>query len=272
MKLINGKTLAYGRSDLPPQYVNDSIVRHAHGLKLDPSIWVEGPCNHVEIPSVPWLGQVDRFARYEILSFINRSNIKFIYHNPATIIKAVDFSTSRYVPYRTSYPYWHHWFLHDGFMFVGSDFSRKNPSPSRLFIHSYLENLPLGVGIDPDSWPYYEWDQAMTKIFGESERSISIESWVEYKNLGDDMDSRNYYIRLLSYIYFGSYVPSYPRMTVKKLQCLRRKSRDAHIILSELLDLGIVIVEGPARYIRYRTETDLATAIDVLSWFKITDR
>lgn len=269
-KLINGETLDYGRSNAPPTYANGSIVRVEHGLKVDHRTWVVGPFNQLEIPGISWLGQVDRAARYEILSFINNGmSSNFIFHEPATIIKAIDFSASLYMPYRSRYHNWCHWLPQGRNVFVGVGFPRKKTSPARrIFIHSYLEDLPPGIGVSRDSWPFYEWDKAATSVIGQQDQRIYIESSSDLRGLADDADDTNQYMRLLSYIYFGSYAPSHSRMTIKKLRWFRRKQGDADHILSELLDLGIVIVEGPDRYIRYRTETDLITAIEVLSWFK----
>ena len=148
-----------------------------------------------------------------------------------------------------------------------------------LVVSSFMDEIPDGETEDRTSKFYCEWDSAIKSVYGDQrDTSVSFDSWREYA--GASPWSPNKYIKVYRDICKSYYDPLTSRYTVKKLEWSRRQRGDARIVLSELLDLGIVAVKrvfnsaGGHSYGEYmdviypNTDTDLLTAIEVLSWFR----
>ncbi len=139
--------------------------------------------------------------------------------------------------------------------------------PTMMVGYSFLETVPAGEIVDPESNFWYEWQAAIVSI-GASKESRVFDSWKEYSAYAGT--PLNKYLNVFRYICEGVYCLSANRMSVKKLDWMRKSHGDSRIILRELLDLGIAVVESNESYdyIFPNPNVDILTAVQVLAYFR----
>lgn len=218
--------------------------------------------NHENIPS--WVGRIEDGWKFYILSFARTHLNTFFENHDACEARLID--GNRYFRWCRTWNGFTQYSIEvirdtDKWYWARDDFYRR---------FSYLNKIPIGVKQCSQCLAVKNWVGAAESLKLEKAQPIRIDTVEQFHNM-DGFDPFNQYIFALKDIYFSHFGLTGSGCTLKTLDRRRLLRGRVKALIEEMIALGIVTLHPSSAmktvYVQYNEKVDIATALDVLSWY-----